>query len=79
MIEIDIIQRYKEFFGKIFNQLCPNCNKVMVIMGAEKEEFERGYWYVRFCSKCGFRKLISHNELLEMSKEFGLEDLIRIV
>jgi len=76
MNRIDAIQRYKEFFDKVFKRLCPNCNGIMVITGTEKEEFKHGYRYVRLCSKCGLRKLVSYNELLDVSKEFGLEDLV---
>ena len=75
----DTIQRYKKFFNKVFIGLCPNCNGVMTITGIEKEEFEHGYRYARFCDKCGLRKLISYSELFEASKEFGLEDLVEVI
>ena len=75
----DIIQRYREFFSKVFKESCPNCDGVMVVVGTEKEEFECGYRYMRFCSKCGFRKLISYDELFKALKEFGLENLVEVI
>ena len=79
MIEIEVIQKYKEFFNKIFKVRCPNCGGVAVVTGTEEEEFNRGYRYARFCSSCGFRRLILYTELLEASKEFGLEDFIETI
>ena len=77
MIEINTIKRYRKFFSRFFKELCPNCHRIMALTEVEKEEFECGYRYARFCSKCGFRRLISYNELLDVSKEFGLEDLVK--
>ena len=79
MIEIEVIQKYREFFNKIFKVQCPNCGGVAVVTGTEKEELNRGYRFARFCSNCGLRILISYNKLLEASKEFGLEDFIETI
>ena len=73
---IDMTQKVREFFSKVFSELCPDCGRVMMVMSAEEEEFKHGYRYVKLCSKCGFRKLVSYNELLDVSKEFGLEDFV---
>ena len=78
-MRVDTVQRYKEFFKKVFIELCPSCNGVMTIVEIEKEEFERGYRYAKFCDECGLRKLISYNELFETSKEFGLESLVKAI
>ena len=76
MIEIDTIERYRKFFNRFFKELCPNCHGIMALTETKEEEFNRGYRYARFCGKCGFRKLVSYNELLDVSKEFGLEDFV---